>query len=417
MKGARPLRSTRRMSNLGQRPGWFTVTNKADEATGPIVAHIYDEIGMWGVSAQDFMSELQAHDGDLELHINSPGGDIFDGIAIYNVMKQRSGLVSVIIDGLAASAASFIAQAASEGQLFISPHAQMMIHDGFAMAIGNAKDMRETADLLDKASDNIATIYAERTGRDASYWRNLMRAETWFSDQEAVDAGLADAIHGKHGEPVNSWNLGVFNHFMAAGSTSHAPFHGVHTHNHISYGAPAKPTNAASDDDGDEYHEHEHAHGNARDGAPDDCPPDADHRHHEDSGNGDGQSANSLHQLILNAAVDESSWDRDRAMHEAAQSDSPAKAYAKICAGRRSGPANEGQNWALPHHYPDKDAPNAAGVRNALARLSSTQGLTNADGAKAHLQAHMRAINPDWEPDDHDDFGLMMSDLQEAIQQ
>jgi ATP-dependent Clp endopeptidase proteolytic subunit ClpP len=386
----RPLRSTRRLANLSGRPGWYSIKNQAEAAT-PVLVHIYDEIGFWGVSAADFIKDLLQNDGDIELHINSPGGDIFDGVAIYNTLKQRSGLVEVVIDGLAASAASFIAQAATPEMLFVAPHAQMMIHDGFAMAIGNAKDLRETAELLDKTSDNIAAIYAERTGRDQSYWRERMRAETWYSDQEAVDSGLADGIKGAAG-PTNGWNLGIFNHYRPLGASSHPPFDGNHNHSHPAFG------HGNADD-----HAHDHDHNN-----------DADHDHHENDGDSDDQS-NSLRQLILNAAVDESAWDGDAAMVKAGEAAAPAKAFAAICAGRREGPSDERGSWALPHHKEQGAAPNAAGVRNALARFSSTNGLTNGSAAKAHLEAHMKAINPDWEPDDETEIGILMSDLQEAL--
>lgn len=209
--GARPLRSVRRLENLAGRNQWYKIENK--KADGPVKVSIYDEIGFWGVTAQDFAAELSEIKGDIELHLNSPGGDIFDGIAIYNTLKQRTGQVHVIVDGLAASAASFIAQAASPGQLEMAPHSQMMIHDGFGMAIGNAADMREMADLLDKASDNIAGIYADRTGQPAEQWRAVMKAETWYSDSEAVDAGLADSILGQDDTPDNAWDMTVFAHW------------------------------------------------------------------------------------------------------------------------------------------------------------------------------------------------------------
>lgn len=205
--GARPLRSTRRLQNLtGTRPAWYRITNQAD---GPALVSIYDEIGFFGVSAGDFLAELQAISGDVEMHLNSPGGDVFDGIAIYNTLKQRKGTVAVIVDGLAASAASFIAQAASPGHLEMAPHSRMMIHDGFAMGIGNAADLRELADQLDMVSDEIASIYAERTGKPVAHWREQMKAETWLSDQEAVDAGLADKIHGQDA-PESQWDLSVY---------------------------------------------------------------------------------------------------------------------------------------------------------------------------------------------------------------
>lgn len=409
-KGQRPLRTTRRVANWGQRPGWFNVKMQAEDGTRPLLVHIFDEIGFWGVSAQDFVNQLLEHDGDLEMHINSPGGDIFDGIAIYNTIKQRSGENKIIIDGLAASAASFIAQAASPGKLFIAPHGQMMIHDGFAMAIGNAADMRETAELLDKASDNIAGIYADRTGRDKDYWREQMRAETWYGDQESVDAGLADAILGHTGEPASGFNLEVFDrvHILGASApTNHGPFKGTHTHVHGAYGAGPGGQNLANAD----THSHEHDHDDDNDHNPKNGHsggPHGDGDHDEDD------NWNGFHGLVLNASVDESSWDADRAWREAGASSTPASAYAEICAGRRDGPADERKNWALPHHYPGK-ACNAAGVRNALARLSSTQGLTNKSSAEAHLHAHMKVINPDWKPGDAIPIEWFMQDLQEVL--
>lgn len=389
------MRTTRRPSNLGSRPGWFKFRNAADDedGKGPVVAHIYDEIGMWGVDGAEFVKGLMDRPGDLELHINSPGGDVFDSIAIFNTLKQRTGLVEVVIDGLAASAASFIAQAASEGHLYIAPHAQMMIHDGFTMAVGNAQDMRELADRLDAVSDNIAGIYADRTGLDRSYWREQMRAETWFDDAASVESGLADAIHGQVEGANNAFNLQIYAHAAFRGATSHPPFDGNHRHSHTH---------------DDETHSHDHHH---------DDDASHDHAHSDDhDADDDGDGSNSLRQLILNAAVDESPWDADRAMREAGESANPASAFNKICAGRREGPASERKNHALPHHYPDKTAPNAAGVRSALGYLSRTEGLINKDAAERHLHAHMKAINPDWSPDgDQDQIEVLMRGLQEAI--
>lgn len=207
----RSLRTTRDVRNLQGRPSWYRIQASARVQGVPEVTQvsIYDEIGFLGVSADAFMRDLSAVAGDIELHLNSPGGDVFDGIAIYNQLRQRQGTVSVVVDGLAASAASFIAQAASPGHLAMAPHSQMMIHEGFGMTIGAAADHRQAADLLDKASDNIAGIYADRSGRPASYWRDKMRAETWLSDAEAVAEGLADYVLGQEG-PRNSWDLSVY---------------------------------------------------------------------------------------------------------------------------------------------------------------------------------------------------------------
>jgi ATP-dependent protease ClpP protease subunit len=210
----KPFRTTRLVANLRQgRNDWYRIKAKAD---GPAQLHIYDEIGFFGVTANDLIGELSSVKGDLEVHLNTPGGEVFDGIAIFNALKQRDGIVRIVIDSLAASIGSVIAMAADPGNLIIAKNASMMIHDGFGMGIGNAKDLRELADLLDKTSDNIASIYADRTGQPASQWREAMLAETWYVGQEAVDAGLADFLQGA--EPADagpdaiaaSWDLSIF---------------------------------------------------------------------------------------------------------------------------------------------------------------------------------------------------------------
>lgn len=217
---SRPFRTTRRLQNLqGTHPNWYRIENKT---AGPALVTIFDEIGMLGTSADSFVRDLAGVNGDLEIHVNSPGGDIFDGIAIYNSLKQRKGTVSVVVDGLAASAASFISQAASPGQLKMAPHSQMMLHNGFGMVIGDANDLRKTADLLDKATQNIASIYAERSGKSVEYWRGVMNEETWYDDHEAVAEGLADGILGQD-PPRNAWDLSVFRNADTGDSDDDAP--------------------------------------------------------------------------------------------------------------------------------------------------------------------------------------------------
>ena len=397
MNGARPLRSTRRLQNLQRTlPKWYTITNSA--AGLPTQVSIYDEIGFFGVSAGEFLADLKAINGDIELHVNSPGGDVHDGIAIYNQLKQRAGTVTVIIDGLAASAASFIAQAASPGKLEIAPHAQMMIHNGFSMGIGDAEDLRKTADLLDSITAEIAGIYADRTGKPAEHWLALMKAETWFTDKQAVAEGLADKIHGTDDEPGNSWDLSVFAHYTDPGGKdggpgavlppvivnadgTHASMSGTHTHSHPAYGSQG----------GDTVHSHEHSH----DG-------DASHGHHQAAPDAD----NRQHGAVT-MTVDNSPWDGSKAMANGAAADDPAKFYAGICAGKRDGDPSKQSSWALPYKYHPGDAPNAAGTRNALARLPQTQGLTNAAQAKATLTAAMKQVDPDYDPEDRLDPGLL----------
>lgn len=178
--------------------GWYTIRNAQDEEAE---IYIYDEIGYWGMTANDFISELRdVKASKIALRINSPGGDVFDGIAIYNALLRHKAEITVWIDGIAASSASFIAMAGDE--VVMAPYSQMMIHEASGLCIGPADDMRSMADILDKSSDNIAAIYAKRAGSAVAEWRQRMKDETWFSDAEAVEAGLADRVDGEDEEAV-----------------------------------------------------------------------------------------------------------------------------------------------------------------------------------------------------------------------
>ena len=217
MLDKRPFRTTRTLANLRQgRNDWYQI--RASSAGAPTELRIYDEIGFFGITAQDLIKDLDAAGpGDLDVHIHCPGGDVFEGLAIYNALSQRNGTVRVVVDSLAASAASFIAQAASPGQLSVAKTASVMIHDAFGLGIGNSKDLRELADLLDQQSDNIAGIYAGRSGKPVGEWRAAMRAESWYVGQAAVDAGLADRVQDGKGNPKNDWDLSIFPRYPGPG--------------------------------------------------------------------------------------------------------------------------------------------------------------------------------------------------------
>ncbi len=157
--------------------------------------YLYDEIGEWGTSAAGFMSELKdIQTAGITVHISSQGGHLFDGIAIYNALRTHPSFVTTKVDALAASIASVIAQAGDRRLMLTG--SQMMIHEAHGMALGDAEDLRGLADLLDKQTDNIASIYAERargTGKKA-HFLSLMKDETWMSPAEAVAEGLADEV-------------------------------------------------------------------------------------------------------------------------------------------------------------------------------------------------------------------------------
>ena len=172
---------------------WFRIGNALADST-PV--YLYDEIGMWGITASDFVKELNQIDTKtVDLHINSPGGSVFDGVAIHAALVNHKATVNSTVDGVAASAASFIAMAGEHRG--IEKPATMMIHDAAGLVLGNAADMRAMADLLDQLSDTIAAIYADRAGGTVTDWRDAMRAGTdgtWYTSAQAVSAGLADEV-------------------------------------------------------------------------------------------------------------------------------------------------------------------------------------------------------------------------------
>lgn len=156
---------------------------------------LYDEIGDLGCSAAGFTRELAAAGpGPVSLHINSPGGGLFDGIAIYHALRDHPGKVTVCVDGLAASVASIIAMAADPGLLFIAKNATMVIHEAWSLVTGPASEMRKQANVLDSMTRVLASIYAERTGVPEDSWLDAMALETFYTGAEAVSAKLADAV-------------------------------------------------------------------------------------------------------------------------------------------------------------------------------------------------------------------------------
>lgn len=173
---------------------WYSIKAKADQKTAEI--SIYDEIGYWGVTAKQFIGDLKALDATaIKLAINSPGGSVFDALAIYNALRQHPAAVEVTIMGVAASAASVIAMA---GDTIVMPeNAFMMIHNPLNMAYGNADDLREMADVLDKIGASLIGIYAKRTGLPEDEIKALLDAETWLNAEEAVTKGFADELQAE----------------------------------------------------------------------------------------------------------------------------------------------------------------------------------------------------------------------------
>lgn len=165
--------------------------------------NIYDEIGVWGVTASAFRAALDTiHSPRITLNINSPGGDVFDGIAIYNDLVSHPASVHVSVRGLAASAASLIAMAGDE--IEIADTGFIMIHNAWTIALGDAHEMTETAKMLAKVDTQLAKTYAARTGIDVKDVRALMDAETWLDSGDALEKGFVDRVLSSDNEAAEA---------------------------------------------------------------------------------------------------------------------------------------------------------------------------------------------------------------------
>ena len=205
-------------------PRAYKFEAKADNSEATI--YLYDIIGLdwWtgeGVTAKRFAQDVaQAKAGGAQtvhLRINSPGGDVFDARAIVTAIRESGVRMVAHVDGIAASAASYIATAADEVQ--IADGAFLMIHNAWTLALGDKNDMRAQADVLEKIDASIAAEYAKRATVPLEEVVAMMDAETWLTAQDAVDKGFADsvtAIDNSAGTNARTWNLSAYDKAPAA---------------------------------------------------------------------------------------------------------------------------------------------------------------------------------------------------------
>lgn len=184
------------MSKQQQPRQWYQFRNAADGERHAEL-EIYSEIGesFWweSVSANEFVRDLNALDVDtISLRINSPGGSVFDGVAIYNALIRHKATITAYVDGFAASIASVIMLAAD--RIVMGDGALVMIHNPTTYAWGFAEDLREQADLLDKIRDEIVALYAKRTGSSVEDLATWMAATTWMGGVEAIERGFAHEL-------------------------------------------------------------------------------------------------------------------------------------------------------------------------------------------------------------------------------
>lgn len=172
---------------------WFEVRNQTADSAD---IYLYDVISPYlpDSNAKDVVGKLTAMATipQLNVHINSPGGSVFDGVAIYQALKNHPGTVTTFIDGIAASIASLIAMAGD--QVLIGKHAMIMIHNPSGEAYGEATEMRKVADILDQIKTSLVSAYTGKTGKKDQTISDMMDAETWFTAEEAMAAKLADGL-------------------------------------------------------------------------------------------------------------------------------------------------------------------------------------------------------------------------------
>ncbi|WP_313366618.1 head maturation protease, ClpP-related [Microbacterium sp.] len=188
-------------------PVLASIPQGVDVGNGTVTLRLYDPIdsygGEWGVSAKEFaaaVDALPAGTTEILLLINSPGGEVWDGLAILNTLRKHPARVVAVVEGIAASAASFIAAGCDE--MVMARNSEVYIHNAWGWASGDAEDMRAAAADLDRLDLNLASIYAEKSGKTVEYWLAEMPRDRFMTAEEAVESGLADRIEGEGDAPA-----------------------------------------------------------------------------------------------------------------------------------------------------------------------------------------------------------------------
>tara|TARA_B100001250_G_scaffold409590_1_gene434261 strand:+ start:7493 stop:8497 length:1005 start_codon:yes stop_codon:yes gene_type:complete len=184
---------------------WYQIENKGKEIAD---IYLYSEIGGMEINAENFVKDLSDLKGkDLNVHINSLGGSVFDGIAIYNALKNFKGKVTTKVEGIGASIASVIALAGDSIEM--ADNSLLMIHNPYAMVGGDSQEMRKTAELLDKIKNEIIGIYESKTGLTSEVLNSMMDEETWFNSSEALESNFIDSV-SESVDVKNEYDLSEF---------------------------------------------------------------------------------------------------------------------------------------------------------------------------------------------------------------
>lgn len=398
----RPPQAPANMQPPENAKDWYRFENSTEDPDCTDV-YVYSSIGGWfGAYADEFIDELKAvTTSNINIRLNSPGGSVFEGIAIANAIRTHPATVTVYVDSLAASIASVIAMAGD--RLVMMPSSQIMVHNASGGCYGDASEMTKMADLLDKQSRNIAEAYAQHTGRPLAEWQDYMAAETWFTADEAVAVGLADEAvpmrtTKKDTEPApasaamqQSWDLSMYHY----AGRDNAP-------------APVIPQNPTPFATGglvvtDQTNvtivpgELVVSAGTISNMTPDELLAMIRETVRAELAVVEGTAVGSH-----STAVKDGTWDAG-ANEGHLPSPVPVATVRKMYTYYDEDKAEDGgvpkSACKLPHHFVSDDGtPGAAsinGVRNALARLPQTQGLSDAERktAEAHLRAHLAAYS------------------------
>lgn len=349
------------------RPLKARISNTA--ADTPTRVDVYDDIGEggWfteGLSAKGFAAQLADVSGALEVHINSGGGDVFDGLAIKNALESHQGPVTTIVDGIAASIASVIAMAGTNRVMM--PGSMLMIHDALSYAGGNAAELTKMAQTLDEVSDNLAGVYARAAGGLPEQWRAAMKEETWYTADQAVAAGLATRVGADGGAMLPAgFDVAAYRNMPGL----------------IVAQLQRMPRIKAA-----------RVHGMESMPIVDKALP------------------------IHHTATEDSSWDGPAAVAAMPNDDAVLRychawmtdeaAAEKPASGDDDADDQKG-SYKFPHHRTKGGPANVAACRNGLARLSGAS-IPDADraGVKAHLQAHLDDANKGDDEDTTDHAGL-----------
>lgn len=370
-------RAARAKAHASQDHGWYQFRNAADAVEAELF--LYDEVGGWfGATAEQFVDDLKGVTApSLRVRVNSPGGSVFEGLAIANALRAHPANVTVQVDGLAASIASVIAMAAD--RVVMAPQSMLMIHEASGMCLGDSAEMAKMADVLDIISSNIADAYAAKAGSTPDDWRNAMKAETWYKAQDAVDAGLADELlpakaaadEDTPEEMAARYDLAAYGYAGPPRPKPGPPPAKAQTEE----AAPVALTITLGDAVGEQLLAALRA--SVKDGAVQD-------------------TASAVH----HTATTDTAWDGPASV-AAMPNDEATLRYCHAWYDPEADPDAKA-SYRFPHHKAKGAPANLAACRNGLARLEGSN-IPDSDkaGVKRHLQAHLDDANKaEGQPDD-----------------